>query len=362
MKKRGVLGLFGLLVSAWAAGAGGCADILGIGDPKPDPLGGAGGGGSAVATSGPTTTSSGNPTTTGSGGAAPCALTNPQCLQIESDCVALIDNRNLTDFTLRMGQVQFYKPDAFTGTFEMGLILNSLVLNLPACHLTGSGTFSWLVELNTQTGQYTVGTSKPVPDPKNGFSFVNETISLSGQMFNIKPTSGAFTLGPDGTLNADALDFLYLPVYLDAQGNNVMLIPVHQLHIYETILTPDQNCIGKFNEWGLSPANGCDPDYAQNSYPFISGGKVEGYILLEEADDVVITAYALNRSLCVLLSPSAAVYGDGGNPQHCERDANGNIKLPGDWCSMTNSPADPSCHDAMKVKADVAASAVKLNP
>ncbi len=347
----------------WALSSSGCAEILGIGDPKPDT--GEGGASSAgPGTTGPGTTTgstSGGPGT-GSGGAAPCALTDPQCLQIDSDCVALIDNRNSTDFALRMAQVQFFKPDVFTGTFEMGLILNSLVMNLPACNLTGSGTFSWIVELDKGTGKYTVGVSKPVQNPNNGYAFVNETISLSGQNFTIQPVTGNFTLGADGTLNADVLNFIYLPVYLDAQGNSVLLIPVHQLHMYETKLSADNNCVGKYNEWGLLPTNDCDPDYAQNSFPFVSGGKVEGYILLEEADDVIITAYSLNRSLCVLLSPSAGIYGDGGNPNRCERDGNGNIKLPGDWCSTTNAPADPSCHDAMKVKADIAASAVKLNP
>lgn len=360
MSKRGICILFAGLGLSWALSVSGCAEILGIGDPKPDP-GAAQGGGSAVSV-GPGTTGSTSGGPAGSGGAAPCALTDPQCLQVPSECVALVDNKASTDFALRMAQVQFFKPDAFTGSFEMGLILNSLVMNLPACNLTGSGTFSWIVELNTTTGQYTVGTSKPVQNPKDGYSYVNETISLSGQNFTIKPVNGSFSVDPDGTLNADVLDFIFLPVYLDSQGNSVLLIPVHQLRMYETKISADNNCVGKYNEWGLSPSNDCDPDYAQNSFPFVNGGKAEGYILLEEADDVVITAYSLNRSLCVLLSPSAGVYGDGGNPQHCERDANGVIKLPGDWCSLTNGPADPSCHDAMKVKADFAASSVKLNP
>jgi hypothetical protein len=45
-------------------------------------------------------------------------------------------------------------------------------------------------------------------------------------------------------------------------------------------------------------------------------------------------------------------------PAKCKRDAGGKIMFQGDWCQATDSA---SCKDSVKLKANFAASAVKLN-
>jgi hypothetical protein len=102
------------------------------------------------------------------------------------------------------------------------------------------------------------------------------------------------------------------------------------------------------------------PDVNAGISSFTIGGKIDGFIDLEEADNIIITSFGLNRSLCVLLSNSAGTYGDGGNPAKCKRDGNGQIKFNGDWCAATNLPADATCYSAVAFFAGFAGSGVEL--
>src|SRR5262249_39180808 len=151
-----------------------------------------------------------------------------------------------------------------------------------------------------------------------------------------------------------------LPLYLDQAGDQFVLVPLREGHLYDAKMSADQNCVGSFNEYGLDPDSGCLPNLGRDLHSFVNGGKIEGYILLEEADDLIITAFGLNRSLCVLLAQEPQ-FSDGGSPQRCDR-VNGVIQFPGDWCAATNSGADPQCHDAVYFGASFAASAAKINP
>jgi hypothetical protein len=360
------------------AALAGCEQILGIGDPQLDPLlstGGAGGdgGGDSLTTTTTTATSTGGQggmggtvSTGGMGGAgggqvAPCALVDPECMQFGSKCVALHDNAGLDVFALRLAQVQFFKPAAFAGGFEQTFVLTAFNPNVPACKLNGSGASSWIVQVDRNAQTITVGGAKPVANPVDGYTFVNEVMNQSGQDFLVAPATVPYSEDANGKATTDAIPYVVVPAYLDTAGTNVMLLPVHDLVFSDVEVSQDQNCIGSFNEYGLDPAKGCEQDTAANEFSFVNGAKADGYVLLEEADKIIVSLLGVNRSLCVILSESPGLFGDGGNPTRCKR-TNGKIVFPGDWCSTEKGPASPVCADAVRVSAGVAASGVKLNP
>lgn len=359
-----------LLVAAAALSAASCSLVLGIGDPSLDPTGSGGAGGSTTVTSAVTSTT-GDPSTvtssvsSGTGGSEvtyPCSPTNPVCTQVKSDCLAVYDNKDKPSFALRLGQLDFFKPVAFTGNIEKAAFLSSVTMNLPKCNLKGSGTFSWIVQLNPAAGTFQIGAAKPPADPHNGYSFVDETITQGGKQFHIAPVSGKATVAADGSIQADTLESILLPVYVNAAATDLLLIPIHKVHILETDtkISADHNCIGRYNAAGLKEGDGCLPNVDENIDAFINGGKIDGYISLEEADSIIISSFGLNRSLCVLLSNSAGVFGDGGSPAKCKRDGAGKIKFNGDLCIATGAGADATCYDGVSFYAAFAASGVEL--
>ena len=354
-----------LAVIGTLATAASCSLVLGIGDPTLDPAGGTGGkGGSGP---GPVTSSQSSVAATasaaGTGGGEPtypCTPTDPSCSIVKSDCLAVHDNAGKSSFAIRVAQLDFYQPVAFTGTLEQAAFLASVSMNLPKCNLKGSGTFSWIVNVDKTAGTFQVGAAKPPKDPHDGYSYVNENITLSGKTFPIAPASGPMTLDADGSIHPAMIENILLPAYLDAAATNLILVPLHKVRILETKISADQNCVGSYNAAGLKKSNGCLPDVNAGISSFTIGGKIDGYIDLEEADNIIITSFGLNRSLCVLLSNSAGTYGDGGNPAKCKRDGGGQIKFNGDWCAATNLPADATCYSAVAFFAGFAGSGVEL--
>ncbi|MEO5731804.1 MAG: hypothetical protein ABI134_08645 [Byssovorax sp.] len=355
-----------LLVAAAALTAASCSLVLGIGEPSLDPAGGSGGaGGSGTVTSSATPVSSATSSGTGGSGGSevtyPCTPTDPVCKQVKSDCLAVYDNKDKTSFALRIGQLDFYSPSAFNGNVEKAAFATSITMNLPKCNLKGSGTFSWLFHLDTAAHTFRIGTSKPVSDPHNGYSFVDEIITQNGQMYPIAPLGGTATVAADGAIVADTIESIILPAYLTSQATDALLIPLHKVHIVEakTKISSDQNCIGRYNVANLKPSQGCLPSPDDNIDAFIIGGRFTGFISLEEADKVIITSFGLNRSLCVLLSGSSGLFGDGASPAKCKRVGT-EIKFNGDWCSSTNQGAAGLCYDAVSLDVGFAASAVEL--
>lgn len=346
-----------------ALAAASCSLVLGIGDPSLDPAGGTGGkGGSGGGSVKASQSSADAATTTGGGGATtyPCTPTDPSCSQVTSDCLSVFDNASRTTFALRIGQLNFYQPTAFNGDLQKAAFLASVTMNLPKCNLKGSGAFSWIVSVDKAAGTFQFGAAKPPAFPLDGYSFVNETIPLSGQMFPVAPVSGTMTLDADGTFQPDTLESVVVPAYLDAQATSLILVPLHKVRLFETKISADQNCIGSHNVAGLSPSDGCLPNISKNISSFVSGGKLEAFISLEEADEIMITSFGLNRSLCVLLSNDPMKFGNGGSPIKCKRDGMGKVQFNGDWCGSTNLPADAICYDAVSMFAGFAASGVEL--
>jgi hypothetical protein len=249
-----------------------------------------------------------------------------------------------------MGQITFAKPAIFTAGLVGNIVTNSLQMNLGQCNLAGGGTFSWLLEYDTATDTLKTGGAKPAADPSVGYCFVNEM--LSG--IQIAPVSTNANL-MIGELAAN-VGSLILPMYLDAMASSHILLPLKEVSLKAT-LSPDRNCIGKYNSDTLDPGNNCLAE-PPNKLTFTNGGTVEALITLEDADAIIVDA--LDQSLCVLLSGDNAVYGDGGSPSKCKRDpVTQEIIYKGDWCSSTNMAATAACYDAARLQGDFAASAVQ---
>ena len=307
--------------------------------------GGTGGTGGTTGGGGTTSSSSSG----GTGGAPlPCDPTCQQVQGVPSDCVAITDNAGKTKFGLRMAQLAFNKPDELTAAKNpvvAGVLAKGATINLPDCNLNGGGTFSWLLEIDTVAGTLKTGGAPIQADPTAGYCFVNS--QLSGGPPAVSPLTVAAQLDANGNLTVPTGGDVVMPIFL-VDLDNYILLPLSHLVLAGTKVSPDHNCIGRYNAEALDPASQCLP------VEYTNGGKIEAFMTLEAADAIPVTS--LNRSLCSLLTKTD----DGGNPKKCPRDANGKITSQGDWCAATNAPATAACFDALEFAGDFAASAVDI--
>jgi hypothetical protein len=263
---------------------------------------------------------------------------------------------------LRVSQVTVAKPNAFAPpALQNAVITQAVTPNLPDCNLEGSGYLSWLVGFDEANQQGIIGAARPVADPTMGYQFIDEMLTAGSVPFLVQPATVPASIDGNGNITADVIASVTIPIFLDAAGTNYILVPLHEVRLLQTKISADRNCIGSHNAAGLEPPL-CLPDADKGITSFIDGGEVDGYILLEEADDIIIDAFGIQRSLCVILAEDAGMWGVGSNPTTCERWPDTTIKFPGDWCSTTNTASDGTCHDAMKFSQSFAASAVKLVP
>ena len=293
--------------------------------------------------------SGGGSTTGGTGGSTGNAC-DPACdanKGITSDCVAIKDNASATKFGLRMSQLTINKPEALTAAKNpvvAGIISKGVTMNLPDCNLNGNGTFSWLLEFDTETGKLKTGGAYPVDDPTAGYCFVNATLSgsdVAPLVIDAKPDA-------DGKFSVTVGGDVVVPIFLTSKDDYVLL-PLSNAKIINATLSGDQNCMGKYDSASLDPSAMCLPP------AFVNAASLDSYVTLENADTVPIAS--LKKTLCALLTGE-----DDGDAtmKHCKRDANNVITSKGDWCAATDAAADANCADAFKLGADFAASAVEI--
>jgi hypothetical protein len=327
-----ILGLF-------SVGVVGAAALVGCGGSDSGNTGGTGGGGTTM-----TTTSS------GTGTSFPCSP-GASCKAADKECIGLVDNAGQTKFGLRMSELDVTKPAALTTGIVAGIVGGAVAPSNASCNLNGSATFNWLIQFDTTASTVKTGGAKPVTDPSAGYDFVDDMVN--GKHLQPVTFSG---VKPDasGNFSITAGQDLLVPIYLDAAGTNVVILPLKNARLSMGTLSASQNCIGKYNAAGLDPLAGCLPD-AQNK-AFIAGAKLDGLITLEDADTVVIDT--LHQTLCVLLSQDASTYGekDSTGLTVCKRTG-GMINFQGDTCSM----AGQTCTDSVALAADFAANSVKIN-
>lgn len=293
-----------------------------------------------------------------SGGATPTCLLTAECVSADPTCVALVSNKDQMQFGLRMSQILISKPATLGPAKFVGkTVASGVSLKRPTCYLTGDaegGTFSWLLHFDLATDTVCTGGAKPPAKAEDGYTFVNEMVTQGTQMFDIKPIKFTSPNLKGGTFSVTDGQDIIVPIY-PAEGNPILL-PLRKAKILAATLSSNNNCVGSFNGAGLDPFNNCGPNPAANEYSFVNGGKIEGYITLEDADNIIVDL--ASASLCALLTED----GDGAKPSKCKRDvATTKITYKGDWCDATNAAATADCADAVQLAAEFAASAVKIN-
>lgn len=327
--------LFAVVVSGFcgvlAASAAGCGGDDGSGGSGGG-SGGSGGSGAGNTTSGP--------------------ACDPACEAnqgVESACIAIVDNKEATKFGLRMAQLTLEKPAGLANPLIAGVIDDGVTMNLEDCFLTGTGTFSWLLEFDTATGTLKTGGGKPQKDPTAGYCFVNETLDGT----TVAPIEVDAAPDASGKFSVEVGGNVVVPIFLTDDASTFILLPLRNAKILDATLTADNNCIGNYNGDKLTPEDLCEPSDVTR---FTNGASLDGHVTLEEADAVEISALG-GKSLCSYLTGKS----DPADPNKCPRDANGVITATGDWCSSTDAAGTAECSDAYKLGAKFAASAVKVN-
>jgi hypothetical protein len=272
-------------------------------------------------------------------------------------CLATADAAAAPVFGLRMSHIGLTAPAALTTGAVQSIFEQSTVLNLPACGLGGGGLFNWLLRFDG-SGALTTGAAAPVANPASGYSFLGGAITLGGVSFDVSPGTLQAPFGPTCDIESTAVD-VNLPFYGDASGTLMTLFPLHALRFSSTTITPDHNCIGSYNTAGLSPASQCQPDASHPQW--IDGGNFAAFIVLEEADTVLVPE--LNETLCLLIAGGPSMQGTlgGTTMQACARGENNAIAAQGDWCSTTDAPASAGCADAMRFAGSFAASGTAIH-
>jgi hypothetical protein len=294
----------------------------------------------------------------GGGLVGPCAPQNPECNAVPSKCIALNDTCSMSSHTLRIGQLSIVAPKVFApGSLVGNLVANGVQLNLEQCNLAGGGTFSWLLTLDEAGKQLTTGGAKPEADPFNGYCYTNEMVNVGNKSVQVSPAKVGASVDAKGLLDVGEIDSLEMPIYLDSSAQTLVLMPLRKVKLTSVLISPERRCIGEYNADELDPNNSClaEPPSVK---AFDEAGTVDAFMTLEDTDQIIIDP--LSQSLCVLLTGNAAMYGDGGSPSRCKRDASGVILYKGDWCEATDAAATAACADAVRLNATFAASAVKL--
>jgi hypothetical protein len=270
-----------------------------------------------------------------------------------SACLAMADNGGKTTQDFRIRKLNVTAPPALALQFiQQGVIDQGINLK-NYCGEGGDGSFSWLIRLDTTNNQVTTGGAPPTTDPfHTGYCFVNAGISG----LPVKPVTINVTKQSDGSYTSDVIDKLYVPIYIQGDPNNVVVLPLSKSKVQGVTVSTDGNCIGSYNPTGVGapdPTGVCldqDPSSCQRWH---TAGSLGGFITLNEADGVNVVT--LGKSLCVLLTQGSSTTNAGKN---CAKDANGNVTAKGDFCSTTDSPG--GCQDSSWLAATFAASAALI--
>jgi len=227
----------------------------------------------------------GTDTTGGSttGTATPTCELTAACVSADPTCVAIVDNKGLKQFGLRMSQIVISKPKTLGPTNFVGkTVASGVTLKRPDCYLTGDtegGTFSWLLLFDVDKDAVCTGGAKPPAKPEDGYAFVNETLMQAGKSYDIKPIKFSSPNLAGGTFSVTDGQDIIVPIYTTT--GDPILLPLRKARISSGTLSSNNNCVGSFNGSGLDPLNNCGPSPADNQFTFNNAGHIEGYITLD---------------------------------------------------------------------------------
>ncbi len=276
-------------------------------------------------------------------GTGACSIDEAKCGS-KSTCLPIGDNKGKDVLDFRIRRLNIATPAALASDF----IQNSVVtLNIDLaeriCGEQGKGLFTWILRVDKKNNTIITGGAPPSTDSLNkGFCFARFDLGAN----KVQPISGKIQFDSAGnTFKSLEPAKVNIPIFLDADGNNVILLPITDVRVENVTISDEGNCIGHFRESALD--NSCFED--KSACPrWTTSGSLGGYITLEEADGVLIRDLN-NKSLCSFLAAETEL--------KCARE-NGKIKYQGDYCSVTKAPG--GCADSMWLAATFAASAAKI--
>ncbi|MBK7582265.1 MAG: hypothetical protein IPI67_18920 [Myxococcales bacterium] len=295
------------------------------------------------------------------GGASECTPTDASCYATGAEgpgneCMAKADFSSGAIAMLRMTSHQVQSPSALAAPFvQDSIITKKSALVEPNCNLDGSGQFNFLMQLDTDKKELTLGGGVPqalIGSAIDGTCWAAFKDPASG--LEVKQYVTPYT--ESGGQLEGKLDSFVMPIFLadKAGAEDAVLVPLHEM-TFTAKLSADKNCVGRYAAEKLSKGLSCQP--TDGEFAWEPAGRYEGYITVEEADDVMVVS--LGESLCVVLSGDTAKWK--GTAQNCATSkgfaASGALPK-GDWCAATNSAG--GCQDSWKLVIDFAAQAINI--
>jgi hypothetical protein len=271
-----------------------------------------------------------------------CAIDEAKCGST-STCLPLADNHGKSVVDLRMRRLNIATPAALSSPFIQNTVVGSgIELDAPACAEKGKGLFTWILEVDKQSGTLKTGGAPPSKDPLGqGFCFADFVLGST----HVQPLTAKIEWSGD-TFQTIERQNVNIPIFLSDQLGSAIILPIRDVRVEGVTLSDDGNCIGAFNAAALDPV--CMED--RTLCPkWQTAGALGGFITLEEADQVKIRDLN-NKSLCAFLSTDSGLT--------CARDGAGKIAFKGDYCSTDESAG--SCQDSVWLAATFAASAAKV--
>jgi hypothetical protein len=283
-----------------------------------------------------------------------------------SACLAMADNTSTGVANLRMRKLLVTAPPALafqppSHTFVQKTVIDEGINLDNQCGEPGTGTFNWLIQLDTANNKVTTGCAPPAKDPFGaGYCFVNATI----EGLHVGPVTVDITTNADGSYNSAVIDKLYVPIFVAASSAgastapSVIVLPLSKAAVHNVSLSADRNCIGHYNSNAVTPTGSTCVDTDDTTcVRWTTAASLGGFITLDDADSVDVPQLA--ESLCVLLASNAMVDTSDPNEKHCQKGATGHVMATGDFCSTTDAPG--GCGDSYWLSATFAASAAKIS-
>ena len=295
------------------------------------------------------------------GGSSDCKPTETSCYAAGptgpgNECLAKADFSSATVTQLRLSSHQVKSPTALAAPFmQDSIITEKSALDEPSCNLNGKGQFNFLMQIDTDKKELSLGGGVPqamVGPASDGTCWAE--LKDPGSGLEIKQYPATYTES-DGTLEAK-LDTFVMPIYLEdkADLDSVVLVPLHEM-TFKAKLSSDKNCVGRYAPENLEKSLSCQP--TDGKFAWQAAGTYEGYITVEEADKVMVRSLA--QSLCVVLTGDPSKWK--GTDQDCKSSkgfTNTGGMPKGDWCGATNSAG--GCQDSWKLVIDFAAQAIQI--
>ena len=210
-----------------------------------------------------------------------------------SSCLAMgVDNTGASTASLRIRKLNVTAPGPLATLFVQKAVIDQGINLHDFCGEGGDGTFSWLIQVDTTTHDFTTGGAAPTTDPfGQGYCFVNTMI----EGLNVQPIHVKTTTNSDGSFTSELIPKLYVPIFIPstqtgAMGKTVIVLPLSNAKVENVTLSDNNNCIGAYNADAVTPlagGNTCTDD-PTSCVRWTTGGSLGGSMTLAEADQVLV--------------------------------------------------------------------------